>query len=228
MHVGPCLIVSVPAFRSGMGVIHVDIRNKGIFSTPTMTLIKLSTLLPTVISSTFLLFPVYNIRRHDRLCSTSGFRKQSAIQGWEAESRARSDDLTEEFQKHHLIFGAFRSSLRYRFGCAIFILSICLVSNVFAVIIMGYPASGIEGRAGPGCCEPMLTVIVPGLYRNRREDAQKFLRQRHGTNFWVYNFCPIRENSYPSSVFDGRVSRYPFPDHQCVYCEQSVCIDLQR
>lgn len=64
------------------------------------------------------------------------------------------------------------------------------------VIVMGYPASGFEG-----------------LYRNRREDAKKFLEHRHQKNFWVFNFCPIKENSYPASVFDGRVSRYPFPDH---------------
>ncbi|KAL4253065.1 Dual-specificity lipid and protein phosphatase [Abortiporus biennis] len=64
------------------------------------------------------------------------------------------------------------------------------------VIVMGYPAEGIEG-----------------LYRNRRDDAKKFLEHRHGKNFWVFNFCPVRENSYPASVFDGRVSRYPFPDH---------------
>ncbi|KAL7284123.1 hypothetical protein ACG7TL_001404 [Trametes sanguinea] len=64
------------------------------------------------------------------------------------------------------------------------------------VIVMGYPATGIEG-----------------LYRNRREDAKKFLDHHHGKNYWVFNFCPIRENSYPDSVFEGRVSRYPFPDH---------------
>ncbi|KAF9068857.1 hypothetical protein BDP27DRAFT_1383426 [Rhodocollybia butyracea] len=50
------------------------------------------------------------------------------------------------------------------------------------VIIMGFPASGIEG-----------------YYRNRREDAKRFLDHRHGNNYW--------------STFDGRVSRYPFPDH---------------
>lgn len=64
------------------------------------------------------------------------------------------------------------------------------------VIVMGYPAAGIEG-----------------LYRNRREDAQRFLTARHGSDFWVFNFCPIRENFYDESVFGGRVSRYPFPDH---------------
>ena len=62
---------------------------------------------------------------------------------------------------------------------------------------MGYPASGMEG-----------------LYRNKREDAKRFLDTRHGKNYWVFNFCPVAENSYPPSVFEGRVSRYPFPDHQ--------------
>ncbi|CAA7268470.1 unnamed protein product [Cyclocybe aegerita] len=66
------------------------------------------------------------------------------------------------------------------------------------VIIMGYPASGIEG-----------------LYRNRKEDAVRFLEHRHGKNFWIFNFCPIKENSYDAAAFGGRVSRYPFPDHQC-------------
>ena len=65
------------------------------------------------------------------------------------------------------------------------------------VMVMGYPATGLEG-----------------LYRNRREDAKKFLEHHHGKNFWVFNFCPIKENTYSASVFDGRVSRYPFPDHQ--------------
>ncbi|KAF7350475.1 Phosphatases II [Mycena venus] len=64
------------------------------------------------------------------------------------------------------------------------------------VIIMGYPAEGLES-----------------FYRNNREDAKRFLEHRHGKNFWVFNFCPIRENSYSASFFDGRVSRYPFPDH---------------
>ncbi|TCD68747.1 Telomerase protein component 1 [Steccherinum ochraceum] len=64
------------------------------------------------------------------------------------------------------------------------------------VIVMGYPAVGFEG-----------------MYRNRREDAKKFLQHRHGNNYWVFNFCPTKENSYSADVFDGRVSRYPFPDH---------------
>ncbi|KAJ3782813.1 phosphatases II [Lentinula aff. detonsa] len=75
-------------------------------------------------------------------------------------------------------------------------LELDLVYITDQVIIMGFPAAGIEG-----------------LYRNRREDAKKFLDHRHGKNYWVFNFCPLKENSYPADTFDGRVSRYPFPDH---------------
>jgi phosphatidylinositol-3,4,5-trisphosphate 3-phosphatase/dual-specificity protein phosphatase PTEN len=62
----------------------------------------------------------------------------------------------------------------------------------------------------------VLATGFEALYRNRREDAKRFLEHRHGKSFWVFNLCPVNENSYPASLFDGRVSRYPFPDHQCV------------
>ncbi|KZS97246.1 phosphatases II [Sistotremastrum niveocremeum HHB9708] len=75
-------------------------------------------------------------------------------------------------------------------------LELDLVYLTDSIIIMGYPASSFEG-----------------LYRNRREDAKKFLDTRHGNDYWVFNFCPWKENSYDPSVFEGRVSRYPFPDH---------------
>ncbi|KAG6334851.1 hypothetical protein ID866_4241 [Astraeus odoratus] len=64
------------------------------------------------------------------------------------------------------------------------------------IIVMGFPAAGLES-----------------IYRNRRADVQRFLSMRHGQDFWVFNFCPISENSYDEGVFHGRVSRYPFPDH---------------
>ena len=64
---------------------------------------------------------------------------------------------------------------------------------------MGFPAVGVES-----------------IYRNHRADVQRFLTTRHGSNFWVFNFCPLTENAYHESVFQGRVSRYPFPDHQSV------------
>ncbi|KAJ7637102.1 hypothetical protein FB45DRAFT_989334 [Roridomyces roridus] len=64
-------------------------------------------------------------------------------------------------------------------------LELDLVYLTDRIIIMGYPAEGLES-----------------FYRNDRD-----------ANFWVFNFCPMRENSYSASFFDGRVSRYPFPDH---------------
>lgn len=67
------------------------------------------------------------------------------------------------------------------------------------IIVMGFPATGLES-----------------IYRNSRADVQRFLTARHGQDFWVFNFCPIAENTYDESVFQGRVSRYPFPDHQLV------------
>ncbi|KAH7882372.1 hypothetical protein F5I97DRAFT_1816987 [Phlebopus sp. FC_14] len=64
------------------------------------------------------------------------------------------------------------------------------------IIVMGFPATGLES-----------------IYRNRRTDVQQFLSSRHGSDFWVFNFCPVTENTYDESIFQGRVSRYPFPDH---------------
>ena len=103
-------------------------------------------------------------------------------------------------------------------GACCFVLQPKIVANIYPtmvdlayitdrVIVMGYPAIGFEGK-----------------YRNRREDAKRFLQHRHGEGFWVFNFCPTSENSYSSSVFDDRVSRYPFPDHQCVSCCIINCI----
>ena len=75
---------------------------------------------------------------------------------------------------------------------------------------MGFPAAGLEG-----------------LYRNQRSEVKRFLDTRHGDKYRVFNFCPTRENSYPASTFEGRVSRYPFPDHQSVFTTvnpEFVCI----
>jgi len=77
------------------------------------------------------------------------------------------------------------------------------------IVIMGYPAAGFEA-----------------LYRNKREDAKRWLDTKHGKNYWVFNFCPIRENSYEGSVFEGRVTRFPFPDHQCVLWFVLSCVGV--
>ncbi|KAJ7484720.1 phosphatases II [Mycena latifolia] len=88
------------------------------------------------------------------------------------------------------------SGNKARFKDSTLNLELDLVYVTDRVIIMGFPAEGLES-----------------FYRNNRVDAKRFLEHRHGKNFWVFNFCPIRENSYSASFFDGRVSRYPFPDH---------------
>ncbi len=59
------------------------------------------------------------------------------------------------------------------------------------------------------------TTVIGGYDHQRRlgKDTNKILEHHHGQNFWVFNFCPTTENTYPDSVFKGRVSRYPFLDH---------------
>jgi phosphatidylinositol-3,4,5-trisphosphate 3-phosphatase/dual-specificity protein phosphatase PTEN len=98
------------------------------------------------------------------------------------------------------------SGNKARFKDAELDLELDLVYVTDHILIMGYPAAGLES-----------------FYRNNRHEAKKFLEHRHGNNFWVFNFCPLTENSYEPSVFDGRVSRYPFPDHQYVAIILAVC-----
>jgi phosphatidylinositol-3,4,5-trisphosphate 3-phosphatase/dual-specificity protein phosphatase PTEN len=50
------------------------------------------------------------------------------------------------------------------------------------IIAMGMPAESIKG-----------------LFRNRFQDVQNFLLQRHGTSFKVFNLC--QEYSYSASKF---------------------------
>ncbi|EGF99007.1 uncharacterized protein MELLADRAFT_118380 [Melampsora larici-populina 98AG31] len=64
------------------------------------------------------------------------------------------------------------------------------------IIIMGYPASGLES-----------------LYRNRRKDVRRWLEARHDKHYRIYNFCPRKENEYEASYFHNQVRRFPFPDH---------------
>ncbi|KAF8327742.1 uncharacterized protein EI90DRAFT_2927531 [Cantharellus anzutake] len=77
-----------------------------------------------------------------------------------------------------------------------YVIELDLVYVTDRVIVMGFPAQGMEA-----------------FYRNNRHDARKFIEHRHGHDYWVFNFCPIQENSYPAEFFRGHVSRYPFPDH---------------
>ena len=62
------------------------------------------------------------------------------------------------------------------------------------IIAMGFPSSGNEG-----------------IYRNHADHVTEFLRIKHGVKVKVYNLCSERD--YPVSLFDGRVSKFPFDDH---------------
>ncbi|KAF8499993.1 phosphatases II [Gautieria morchelliformis] len=75
-------------------------------------------------------------------------------------------------------------------------LDLDLVYVTDQLIVMGFPAEGLEG-----------------FYRNKRGHAKRFLDHRHRDKYWIFNFCPLTENSYDAAIFYGRVSRYPFPDH---------------
>ncbi|KAI9911203.1 hypothetical protein PsorP6_009399 [Peronosclerospora sorghi] len=72
------------------------------------------------------------------------------------------------------------------------------------IIVMGYPAVGVEL-----------------LYRNPRSEVRLFLEERHAGDYFVFNFCsePKRRStvcwllSYSPRIFDGRVKRFPIEDH---------------
>lgn len=64
------------------------------------------------------------------------------------------------------------------------------------IIVMGYPAVGLES-----------------LFRNPRVEVQQFLNQRHGDDYFVYNFCDEPKRSYPTSIFKERVKHFSIEDH---------------
>jgi len=64
------------------------------------------------------------------------------------------------------------------------------------LIAMGFPSEGLEG-----------------LYRNRMKDTQKFFNTRHHNKYHIWNLCS--ERNYNVDKFQGRVSPFPFDDHNC-------------
>ena len=62
------------------------------------------------------------------------------------------------------------------------------------VIAMSYPGSGILEKA----------------YRNPIEKVVRFLKERHGRKYWVFN---CSERQYDKSPFDGQVSDFNWKDH---------------
>lgn len=64
------------------------------------------------------------------------------------------------------------------------------------LIVHGFPAVGLEH-----------------LYRNPRYEVRRFLEERHAGHYKMFNFCCEPGRGYPATVFDDRVERYPFKDH---------------
>merc|ERR1719357_2132201 len=58
---------------------------------------------------------------------------------------------------------------------------------------------------------PSASSSLESIYRNRVDDVQMFLEERHRDCYKVYNLCS--ERCYDSKKFQGRVSVYPFDDH---------------
>ncbi|TYZ59971.1 hypothetical protein PybrP1_002448 [[Pythium] brassicae (nom. inval.)] len=73
------------------------------------------------------------------------------------------------------------------------------------VIVMGYPAVGVELA-----------------YRNPRAEVVRFLETRHSDKYFVYNFCAEQTRCYPASVFANRTKCFPIEDHNVPTLEQML------
>ena len=64
------------------------------------------------------------------------------------------------------------------------------------VIILGFPAAGLEH-----------------LIRNPRLEVKRFLDTKHRNNYKLFNFCVEPGRYYEPEIFEGRVRRFPYRDH---------------
>jgi len=60
---------------------------------------------------------------------------------------------------------------------------------------------------------PCGSTSLESMYRNSVDDVQMFLEEKHSGCYKVYNLCSESERCYDSRKFQGRVSVYPFDDH---------------
>lgn len=75
-------------------------------------------------------------------------------------------------------------------------LDLTYLGNSKRIIVHGFPAVGIEH-----------------IYRNPRYEIRRFLEERHDGYYKMFNFCCEPGRGYSPEVFDDRVERYPFKDH---------------
>jgi len=84
------------------------------------------------------------------------------------------------------------SKKKIRFQQDGFDLDLTYITN--ALIAMGFPSESLAG-----------------VYRNNMKDVQRFFNTRHPKKYHLFNLCS--ERGYEIGNFEGRVSRYPFDDH---------------
>ena len=73
------------------------------------------------------------------------------------------------------------------------------------IIIHGFPAAGLEH-----------------IYRNPRDEVRRLLETKHKGHYKMFNFCCEPGRGYDPQIFDGRVERYPFKDHNTPPLETMV------